>query len=390
MKPGNRSEFEQPAGPPLVPSVDATAIDAARQLTYRSYESFLRKRLSAIDKARPQQWQRDYTSQSAYSRSVRSMRNRLRKMLGFWVEPRNRRAVVITNPEILLSQPTYEVRRFRFEVLPGLDTYAVELIPKSVASRAAVLLQHGYGVTPELACGLTPSANLGDYSYRSLGIHLAMRGYRVLAVHHPSGYGMPEESCGSIPGHEPLGRTYGKNRLHRMALMAGGTLFGLDMMACSRGVDYLSQSGDVNPDRIGMYGKSQGGQSALYLAAIDQRIRAAVCSAYFNTRTLKLIGPHRATSYLDSAEEDKFFTDVIRTFSDADIVSLIVPRAFAVEAGIKDTSVDFEKAKAEFGRAARHYRQLGIGDQIQFIQHSEGHMAGTKRALSFLDQVLQP
>jgi dienelactone hydrolase len=289
-----------------------------------------------------------------------------------------------------LSQPTYEVRRFRFEVLPGLDTYAVELIPKSVASRAAVLLQHGYGVTPELACGLTPSANLGDYSYRSLGIHLAMRGYRVLAVHHPSGYGTPDESCGSIPGHEPLGRTYGKNRLHRMALMAGGTLFGLDMMACSRGVDYLSQSGGVNPDRIGMYGKSQGGQSALYLAAIDQRIRAAVCSAYFNTRTLKLIGPHRATSYLDSAEEDKFFTDVIRTFSDADIVSLIVPRAFAVEAGIKDTSVDFEKSKAEFGRAARHYRQLGIGDQIQFIQHSEGHMAGTKRALSFLDQVLQP
>jgi hypothetical protein len=138
-----------------------------------------------------------------------------------------------------------------------------------------------------------------------------------------------------------------------------------------------------------MYGLSQGGESALFLPALDERIRAAVCSAYFNWRLRKLVGPHRALTYLDSPEEDKFFTDVIRWFADADLVSLIAPRAFAVEAGRRDSSVDFEKAAAEFQRAAIHYRRLGLPGQIEFIPHAQGHVSATRRAFEFLEEQLK-
>ena len=101
-----------------------------------------------------------------------------------------------------------------------------------------------------------------------------------------------------------------------------------------------------------------------------------------------MIGPHRATSYLDSLEEDKFFPDLIRCFSDSDVASLIAPRAFAVEAGEKDSSVDFEKAEAEFRRAKEHYDKLGIPDRIEFIPHRQGHVSATKRAFEFLQEQL--
>jgi len=388
MAPKQWNEIEQPSGPPLVKPVDAAAVDRHRRATYESYERFLRGRLARLNRDRAKEWHRDYSDPRAYRRSVRAMRSRLKSMLGFWIEPKDRTPIRIKRPESLLKTPEFIARRFQLEVLPGLETYAVELVPRIAGTRPGLLIQHGYGVTPEMACGLTAGANIGDYSYRSLGLRAVRRGYHVVAVYHPSGFGSSEEVIGSIPGFEAYGRAYGKNRLHRMATMAGGTLFGLDMMASSRGIDYLVGWPDVAPDRIGMYGKSQGGQSALFLTAMDERIRASISCAYFNSRFQKLIGPHRATCYLDSPEEDKFFIDVIRWFSDSDIASLIAPRSFAVEAGQQDTSVDFEKSEAEFARAKIHYKGLGIPERIEFIAHREGHISATRRAFEFLDEAL--
>ena len=378
-------EEEQPAGPPLMQPVDPEAVDARRRETYLSYEGFLRGLLEELDRRRPEEWQRDYSSLVAYERSVRPMRDRLKRMLGFWVEPEARPAPRTWDHEVLLESDDFTATRFSLEILPGLQTYAVELTPTSPGPHPGLIAQHGYGGTPEAVCGFTSHANKPDYSYRSLGIRAARHGFHVIAVAHPTGYGRPEESVTwPLPGHEDLPPQYGKNRLHRMAIMAGGTLFGLDMMGSSRGVDLLTTRPDVDPERIGMYGLSQGGQSALYLPALDERIQASVSSAYFNHRFPKLIGPHRARTFLDSAEEDKFFSEVIRCFSDCDLVSLIAPRAFAVEAGLHDTSVDFEKSADEFVRAREHYERLGIADRIEFIAHTGGHVSSTRRAFEFL------
>src|SRR5207237_6227226 len=133
-----------------------------------------------------------------------------------------------------------------------------------------------------------------------------------------------------------------------------------------------------------IYGLSQGGQTALYLPAMDPRISASVCSAYFNQRFSKLVGPTRAMSYLDSNEEDKFFSEVVSCFSDSDLVSLIAPRAFAVEAGLHDGSVDFEMSREEFERARVHHEKLRLSGRIEYIPHAEGHISATRRAMESL------
>jgi len=381
-------KIEQAAGEPLVSPVDPAAVDVHRRRTHESYEGFLRAHLARLDAERPGLWPRDYSSVSAYERSIEPMRARLKRMLGFWTEPASRPSVRTWDSEVLFESAEFTASRFRLEVLPGLDTYAVELVPRTPGVHAGLLAQHGYGGTPESVCGFVRSANAADYSYRSLGIRAARRGFHVVAVHHPSGYGSTEDRQTGLPGFDRLGWCYGKNRLHRLAIMGYGTLFGLDMMGTSRGLDLLTTRPNVASDRIGMYGLSQGGESALFLPALDVRVQASVASAYFTHRIASLIGPHRALCYLDCAEEDKFFSEVISCFSDSDIASLIAPRAFAVEAGLKDTSVDFERAEAEFVRAREHYESLGIASRIEFIAHAEGHIPATCRAFEFLEQHL--
>jgi hypothetical protein len=381
-------EVEAPAGAGHPHPVDPARVDEHRKATYLSYEGYLRQKLAELDRDRPAQWQRDYSSIGAYEKSIEPMRRRLQKMFGFWIDPAERPPLNIHSIEKLEETPKYTAQRMRLEILPGLETYAIEIIPKGGATRGGLLAQHGYAGSPEMVCGFTATANANDYAYRSLGIRAAERGFHVVAVFHPFAYGTTHDVCDAhLPGFEGYSISYGRNRLNRLCTMLGGTLFGLDMMASSRGVDLLSRATGIG-NRIGMYGLSQGGMSALYLPALDPRINASVSAAYFNWRFVKLIGPTRATSYLDWTDEGQFFGDVVRAFSDGDVVSLIAPRAFAVEAGLHDGAVDFEKAYAEFERAAVHYQRLGLPQKIEFIAHTSGHVSATGRALDFLQENL--
>ena len=82
--------IEKSAGPPDVQPVDAKEVDGFRKTTYESYERFLRRRLHKLDAKRASVWQRDYASVEAYLESVEPMRDRLKAMLGFWIEPDER------------------------------------------------------------------------------------------------------------------------------------------------------------------------------------------------------------------------------------------------------------------------------------------------------------
>lgn len=382
--------IEQTEGENCVAPADPRAVDELRRQTYESYEGFLRQRLQDLDDRRASLWTRDYASPAAYLASVEPLRARFKAMLGFWVEPEARPPTARQQEEQLFEQDGVSVRRFTYEVLPGLTSYALELRPPGSGSLPGLLIQHGYMGSPELACGLAREANGADGSYRSMGWRAARRGYVVIAPHHPSGHGTQSDSLDvPLPGYEDHDLHYGKNRLHRLCLLGGGTLLGLDMLASSRAVDLLLADPTVDAGRVGMYGLSRGGQTALFLPAMDQRLRASVSAAYFNTRLPKLIGPYSRTNYVDWFAEGQLLPDQARLFSDADIVSLIAPRAFAAEAGRHDTAVDQDAAAEEAERAGEHYRQLGVGERFAFIPHAEGHVAATARAFEFLEENLR-
>ncbi|MFT5090103.1 MAG: dienelactone hydrolase [Planctomycetota bacterium] len=382
-------EIEQKAGKALVAAVDAEAVDSCRKETYLSYESFLRAHLHTLDAERAALWQRDYSNSTAYEESVEPMRQRFAEMLGFWQDPADRPPVSMGTEEVLWQDEHALATRFSYEVRPGLHSYAVRMRPKTKGPHPGLVVQHGYMGTPEMACGLVESANAEDYAYRSMGLRAVQRGYCVIAPHHPSGYGTESDAVDvPLPNFPDRDVHYGKNRLHRLCVLAGGTLLGLDMLASSRAVDMLVQDDAVDSSRIGCYGLSRGGQTALFLPALDRRVRASVCSAYFNERLPKLIGPYSRTNYIDWFAEGQILPAQAQLFADADIVSLIAPRAFAVEAGLGDGAVDQEASRRECERARVHYEQLGLAARIEFVDHAEGHVAATGRAFEFLDEQL--
>ncbi|MCK6487074.1 MAG: hypothetical protein L6R48_01825 [Planctomycetes bacterium] len=384
--PAVRHPHEAHPGPDQLPACDLAGLDRRRRRVHGSYERFLRERLRQLDAGRAGRWRRDYASPAAYLASVAPMRRLLQESLGFWTDPAQRPAWAALERETVYRDGDGLVERLWYEAVPGVETYCLLATPAGGGHGAGLVVQHGYGGTPEGSYGLVAGANGEDYSSRSLGLRAMRRGYRVVLPCHPTGYGRAEAMVTSLPG-ETWMTHHAKNRLHRLAVMGGGTLFGLDMMASSRAVDLLLAEG-ATPGRIGMYGLSQGGQSALFLPALDLRVRASVASAYVNRRLDKLIGPHRARCYLESMEEDKFLPNIVSHFQDADLISLTAPRWFAVEAGEQDTSVDFERAEREVAEARGHYRRLGIPERLAWIPHAGGHVSATAAAFDFLAAAL--
>ena len=240
-------------------------------------------------------------------------------------------------------------------------------IPTYPQPKPAVIAQHGLTGSPETVCGLTAE----DDAYHAFGATLAEAGYVVFA---------------------PRMVTFAdkRQRLYRKSMLMGQRLMGLEMFKISRVVDYLQTLLFVDLNRIGIYGLSQGGQTALWASAIEDRFAATVISAFFNQRTDKMVkkSPHY-TAYIDTNEEDKHYFGQLLEFSDSDIGSLICPRPMFIEAGTNDRAVWVEMAKQEFEKLRYHYEQLGIEDRVEMGIFEGEHEIRAVESLDFLDRWLK-
>lgn len=257
-----------------------------------------------------------------------------------------------------------------FEEMEEGDTKPADVIsfelPIYPRRKPAVIAQHGLSGSPETVCGLTAE----DDAYHAFGATLAEAGYVVFA---------------------PRMVTFAdkRQRLYRKSMLMGQRLMGLEMFKISRVVDYLQTLPDVDFERIGIYGLSQGGQTALWASAIEERIAATVVSGFFNQRTDKMVkkSPHY-TAYIDTNEEDKHYFGQVLEFSDSDIGSLICPRPIFIEAGTNDGAVWVEMAKQEFEKLRYHYEQFGIEDRVEMGIFEGGHEIRAIESLAFLDRWL--
>jgi hypothetical protein len=87
-----------------------------------------------------------------------------------------------------------------------------------------------------------------------------------------------------------------------------------------RAVDYLLTRPEVDPDRIGITGRSGGGTQSAYIAALDDRIIAAAPENFITsfTRLFQSIGPQDA--------EQNLFGVIKRGIDHADLISVRAPK----------------------------------------------------------------
>ena len=330
-----KSEETTPPPPVLV---DQDAIQAMRDDTNEQHDRYLDGLAEQAYDERAARWRRDYASADAYTESVAPNRQAWLAMMG-GLPPEHEQVPLNPSRHVVAERPDHTVYAVTLGMLPGVRLFGYLLVPKGIASpRAAVVTQHGLGGAVQSVAGLLEQ----DDAYHSYGRRLAERGYVVFAPHCING-------------------TPRRVRLHNKAIVVGGRLMGLEIWREMKVIDYLQTLPEVDPERIGFYGLSQGGTMTLWFTPLEPRIKAAVVSAYFNERTRKLnTESEHYRAYVTTDEQHQYYLGQLLEFSDADLGSLICPRPLFIEQGTQDRAVYYREAEVEFAHLHTHYVQLGL------------------------------
>ena len=133
-----------------------------------------------------------------------------------------------------------------------------------------------------------------------------------------------------------------------------------------RAVDVLESLESVDAGRIGAVGHSLGGKEVLYLAAFDERVRAAVASeGGLGLRSTNWDAPW----YLGPAIRDERFP-----LNHHQLLALIAPRPFLVLGGESGPgAADGDRSGVLINAALPAWRLSGSPQRLGLLNHREGH-----------------
>lgn len=156
----------------------------------------------------------------------------------------------------LVELDGYSLKKITFQSRPGMRVTANLYIPDGPGPFPGVINMHGHWEQGKIAVRV-----------QARGHTLAQEGFVVLSV---DALGAGER--GTKPGcFEYHGAGLGASLMHIRE-----TLLGMQVYDNMRGVDLLQSLSYVDPDRIGATGGSGGGNQTMWLAALDDRVKAAV------------------------------------------------------------------------------------------------------------------
>jgi dienelactone hydrolase len=138
---------------------------------------------------------------------------------------------------------------------------------------------------------------------------------------------------------------------------AGATWPGVVFWDDLRTVDYLVTRPEVDPKRIGCEGISMGGYRALFLTALDARIRAG-CVVGFMSTVRPMIHAHLDHSFVH------FLPALHRYLDWPDVVSLAAPRSLLVLQCSRDALFPPAGMKEAVEQIAAAYERAGAKDKF--------------------------
>jgi hypothetical protein len=187
-----------------------------------------------------------------------------------------------------------------------------------------------------------------------------------------------------------LGHKYKFNQRQLNSL--GKNLFAVMTAQQKQIVKFLQTLPFVEADKIGFYGCSYGGTTAMFVPPLISEYKAVVCSANFNRWNNKIAGLESDSdiSYMFLPHYEMFDFDLANTFDYGDIVRLIAPRPFMVERGHDDVVASTEDVAYEFGRVRYYYDMcLKMPERAEILFLPGGHMPYVTPILPFLDKWLK-
>lgn len=162
----------------------------------------------------------------------------------------------------------------------------------------------------------------------------------------------------------------------------GRTLMGERLWDVMRCVDYLTTREEVDRGRIGCAGLSLGGEMAMWLGAMDTRVKVTVSSGFLTT--VENIRKGHCPCWN--------FPGLTENFDFADIYSLIAPRHLQCQNGKLERAPGGFPVSIAGGAMAEIrdcYGVFGKADRTTLLVHPEGHVFQVPAAMKLFDKVLK-
>lgn len=254
------------------------------------------------------------------------------------------------------------------------DVYAwgYLLLPKGMKpgeKRPVVVCQHGLEGLPEDL--VNDNLESRAYAaYKAYAARLVERGFIVFAPHNP------------YRGKDAF------RVLQRKANPLGKSLFSVIINQHDRILDFLAAQPFVDPQRIGFYGLSYGGKTAMRVPAVLDRYCLSICSGDFNEWIWKNVTTDWRSSYMFTGEYEMPEFNLGSTFNYAEMAALIAPRPFMVERGHNDGVGLDEWVAFEYAKVNRLYSKLKIPHLTQIEYFDGPHTINGQATYKFLHKHL--
>jgi dienelactone hydrolase len=260
----------------------------------------------------------------------------------------------------------YEVK---LDVCEDVFAYGILLLPKDLKptdKRPVVVCQHGLEGTPR-SC-IDPEKRP---TYFEFARKLVEQGYVVYCPQNPY-YG---------------GNTF--RQIQRKANPLKLSLFSFIIRQHQRTLDFIEKLPGVDAKKIGFYGLSYGGKTAMRVPAVEKRYCLSICSGDFNEWIGKNVSVDLDRSYMWTGEYEMYEFDLGHTFNYAEMAYLIAPRPFMVERGHDDGVGTDEMVSYEYAKVRYLYaKRLNLPERTTIDYEVGGHQIFLKGTREFLEKHL--
>ena len=272
-----------------------------------------------------------------------ALRSKIRQALGVSIDHQLPLNLNVTGK---FRHDGYTIWKLCFQSRPGVYVTGNLYVPDGNGPFPAVLNMHGHWESGRLA-----------YRIQERGHLLAKCGYVCLSVDaFGTGERCPEHgvftSHGGLLGGAPF--------------QFGETLMGLQVADNIRAIDLLESLPFVDKKKIGACGASGGGNQTMWLAALDERVAAAVPVVSVGTFEAYIICSNCICEVLP---------DGLTLTEESGVLALIAPRALMTINSVFDPNKAFDPAQTRrsVDEARRIYRALGVPHKIKQVVNEEMH-----------------
>ena len=272
----------------------------------------------------------------------------------------------------LIEESSYSRIRISYTGEEGDPIPAFLWLPDRSGPCAAVLVHHQHNSQRHL--GKSEIAGLVGDPLQAFGPALARRGIAVLA---------PDSICfedrrRNRSGIEPDSVADVDQHYNEMCyrLVRGDTLMRKVLDDSARGISLLCEHPLIDSERIGMMGHSYGGNTVLFHAALDERIRFACSSGAACTYRHKLAHQYG----IEMAEVIPGFA---ARFDIQDLVMCIAPRRVLVVSATDDAAS--QDADAIVTAAQPAWAALGVAERLEHARYQGTHAITQERFDAIVD-----